>query len=149
MYRSLTTGTGPWLKPFMVKCDYGIGLPIYGFLFMFNNTIWPNSAPLPDLRLQTLSDLECDLLRSLNVKWYVTTGCPIYGFLLMFNRNIWLTSAPFQHIRLWNFSYIDFDHVDLFRSLMPKYDGAIGLSTYGFQLMLGGGGELMAPLYLT
>ncbi len=40
-----------------------IGLPIYGFLVVFNCNIhvWPNSAPLPDISLQNLSDLDIDL----------------------------------------------------------------------------------------
>ena len=38
--------------------------PFIIFLLMFNNT-WPNSAPLRDIRLQNVSDLDIDLLRSL------------------------------------------------------------------------------------
>ncbi len=51
-----------------VKCDSVIELPIYAFLLMFISNIWPNSAPLQDIRLQNLSDLEFDLSRSLKVK---------------------------------------------------------------------------------
>ncbi len=39
-----------------------------GFLLMFNSNIWPNSPPLPDIRLSNVSDLEFDLSRSLKVK---------------------------------------------------------------------------------
>ncbi len=35
-----------------VKCD-GIGLSVYAFLLMFDSNIWPNSAPLRDIRFQT------------------------------------------------------------------------------------------------
>ncbi len=35
---------------------------------MFNSNIWPNAAPLQDIRLQNLSDLERSSLRSLKVK---------------------------------------------------------------------------------
>ena len=44
-----------------VKCDSVIGLPIYGFLLLFNINIWPNSAPLQDISFQNLSDLDMDL----------------------------------------------------------------------------------------
>ncbi len=41
-----------------VKCGSAIGLPIYGFLLMFQSNIWPmNSAPLPELSLRALCDL--------------------------------------------------------------------------------------------
>ncbi len=32
-----------------VKCESGIGLPIYDFLLVFNNNIRPNSAALQDI----------------------------------------------------------------------------------------------------
>ena len=34
-----------------VKSDDDIGLPIYGFLLMFNGNIGPNKAPLRDIGL--------------------------------------------------------------------------------------------------
>ncbi len=34
-----------------VKCQGVIGLAIYGFLLMVNSNIWPNLAPLRDIRL--------------------------------------------------------------------------------------------------
>ena len=51
-----------------VKCDDVIGLPTYTFLLMFNSNMWPNSAPLQDIRLRNLSDLVFDLAWSLKVK---------------------------------------------------------------------------------
>ncbi len=50
---------------------------------MFNSNIWPNSAPLQDIRLQNLSDLEFDLSRSLKVKCDDVIGLVIHGFLLI------------------------------------------------------------------
>ncbi len=92
-----------------VKCDSVIGLPIYGFLLMFNRNIWPNSTPLRDTRLRNLSDLAFDLSRSLKVQYDSVIGLHIYAFLLMFNSNIWPNSAPLQDIRLRNLSDLDFD----------------------------------------
>ncbi len=51
-----------------IKYDSVIGLPIYAFLLMFNRNIWPNSAPLQDVMLRNLSDLDFDLSRSLKVE---------------------------------------------------------------------------------
>ncbi len=90
---------------------------------MFNSNIWPNSAPLQDIRLQNLSDLEFYLLRSLKVKCDGVIGLPIYAFL--FNSNLWPISALLQDIRLSNLSDLDFD---LSRSLKVKCDSVIGLS---------------------
>ncbi len=56
---------------------------------MFNSNIWPNSAPLQDIRLQNVSDLEFDLSRALKVKCDIVIGLNTYAFLLMFNINIW------------------------------------------------------------
>ncbi len=67
---------------------------------MFNSNMWPNSAPLQDMRLRNLSDLEFDLSRSLKVKCYDVIGLSLYAFLLMFNSNICPNSAPLQDIRL-------------------------------------------------
>ena len=41
---------------------------MYAFLFIFNSNIWPNYAPIPDIRLINLSDLDFDLSMSLKVK---------------------------------------------------------------------------------
>ncbi len=34
-----------------VKYTGGIGLLMYGFLLMVNSSVWPNLAPLRDIRL--------------------------------------------------------------------------------------------------
>ena len=52
---------------------------------MFNSNIGLNYAPLRDIRLLNLGDLDFDLSRSLKVKCAGAIGLPIYGFLLMFN----------------------------------------------------------------
>ena len=44
----------------MVPHDF----PDYGFLLMLNSNIRSNSAPLQDIRLWDLSDLELDISRS-------------------------------------------------------------------------------------
>ncbi len=85
---------------------------------MFNSNIWPNSAPLQDIRLWNLSDFEFDLSRSLKVKCDSVIWLPIYAFLLMFNGNIWPNSAPLQDIRLWNLSDLEFDLSRSLRSNM-------------------------------
>ncbi len=81
-------------------------------------------APLQDIRLQKLSDLEFDLSRSLKVKCDSVIGLPIYAFLLMFNSNIWPNSAPLQDIKLQNLSDLEFD---LSMSLKVICDEVIGL----------------------
>ena len=50
---------------------------------MFNSNIWPNSAPLQNIMLQNMSDLNFDLSRSLKVKCDVI-GLSIYGFLFIY-----------------------------------------------------------------
>ncbi len=80
-------------------------------------------APLQDIRLRNLSDLEFDLSRSLKVICDVI-GLPIYAFLLTFNSNIWPNSAPLQDIRLRNLRDLEFD---LSRSLKVKRHSVIGL----------------------
>ncbi len=56
----------------------------------------PNYAPLLDIRLRNLGDLDSDLSRSLKVKSDSTIGLSIYGFLLLFNCNICPNLAPLQ-----------------------------------------------------
>ncbi len=73
-----------------------MGLSIYAFLLTFGSDIWPNSAPLQDIRLRNLSDLEFDLLRSLKVQCDIVIGLSVYAFLLMFISNIWPNSALLQ-----------------------------------------------------
>ncbi len=36
------------------KSGGAIGLPKYDFLYVFNSNIWPNSAPLRDIKLLTV-----------------------------------------------------------------------------------------------
>ncbi len=84
----------PWIWPLKVaidvwrslkvKCDDVIGLSLYAFLLMFNSNMWPNSAPLQDIRLWNLSDLEFDLWRSLKVKYDSVIGISIYALLLIY-----------------------------------------------------------------
>ena len=84
----------------MVKCDGVIGLHIQGFLLMVNTNIWPNLAPLRDIRLYNLSDLDFDLSRSLKVKCHGVIGLAIYTFLLVVNSKIGPNVAPLPDIRL-------------------------------------------------
>ncbi len=52
----------------MVEIDGVIRIAIYGFLLMGNSNLRPNSAPLQDIRLWNLSDLDFDLSKSLKVQ---------------------------------------------------------------------------------
>ncbi len=79
------------LRSLKVKCDDVIGLPIYAFLLVFNSNIWPNSAPLQDIRLRNQSDLEFDLPRSLKVICDDVIGITIHGFLLTYTPMTCLT----------------------------------------------------------
>ncbi len=54
---------------------------------MFNSNLGPNYAPLQDIRLQNMCDLEFDLSRSLKVKSNGAVGLPTYDFLLVSNSN--------------------------------------------------------------
>ncbi len=91
---------------------------------MFNSNIWPNWAPLRDIRLQNLGDLDLDLSRSLMAKCEGAIVLPIYGFLLMFNSNIWPNIAILPVISIQNMSDLEFD---LSRSLKVKCNGVFGL----------------------
>ncbi len=53
---------------------------------MFTNNVYQNRAPLQDISLQNLSDLEFDLSRPFKVKSYGATGLPIYRILILSNR---------------------------------------------------------------
>ena len=81
-----------------VKRNHTNGLSIHASLLMFNSNIWPSFAPLRDIRLQILGDVDIALSRLLKVKRDGVIGLPIYRFLLMFNSNIWPNSAPSQNI---------------------------------------------------
>ena len=65
------------------KCDDAIGLSLFAFILMFNSNMWPNSAPLQDIRLRSLSDLKFDLSRSLKVACDGIIGFSIYRFLFI------------------------------------------------------------------
>ncbi len=97
---------------------------------MFNSKTWPNAAPLQDIRLRNVSDLDFDLSSSLKVKSDDVIGLPIYAFLLLFNSNIWPNSAPLQDIRLRYASDLQFD---LSKSLEVKCD-VIGHAIHAFLL---------------
>ena len=58
---------------------------------MFNGNIWSNSAPLRNIRLQNLSDLDFDISRSLKVKCDGAIGLSIYGFLWIVTACLSLT----------------------------------------------------------
>ncbi len=65
------------LKSSKVKSDGASGLPINGFLLMFNSNIWPNYAPWPDIKLWNLNGIDIDLSCSPKVK-YNGTFVPPY-----------------------------------------------------------------------
>ncbi len=67
-------------------------LPIYCFLLMLSSNILPNLAPLREIRLHNLGDLDFDLSRSLKVKSSGVIGPPIYDILLVSNSNHMPTS---------------------------------------------------------
>ncbi len=125
------------LRSLKVKYDSVIRLPLYGFLLLFNNNIWPscNSAPLRDLSFQNLSDLNIELSKLLRSN-VITSIYYAYAFLLrlklMFNSNIWPNFALLRDIRLRNLRDLGFD---LSRALKVKCDGVIWLSIYGFLLI--------------
>ena len=117
----------PWLglsRSHKVKCNRVIGFHIYGFLLMvnINSNIEPSSAPLRDIMLWNVSNLDFDLSRSFKWKSDGVIGLPIYGFLYMVNSNIRPNSAPLRDMMLWNRSDLD---VDLSMSLKVKSDSAI------------------------
>ncbi len=61
---------------------------MYGFILMVNSNIGPNWAPLRDIRLQHLSDLDFDSSGSLKFKYDSAIGLTIHGFILMINVNM-------------------------------------------------------------
>ena len=61
--------------------------PYMVFLLMFNSNIGPNMAPLRDISLQNMSDLEFNLSRSLKVKCNGAVRLSIFDFLLLSNSN--------------------------------------------------------------
>ena len=79
MLRNLSDLDFDLSRSLKVKCDGVIGLPIYGFLLMFNSNIWPNSAPLLDISFQNLVDLDINLSRSLRSNVIVSTASFLYS----------------------------------------------------------------------
>ncbi len=60
-----------------VKCDGGIGRPYIYFVIVLNSNARPNLAPLRDISVQNLSDIESNLPRSLNAKSNGVAELPI------------------------------------------------------------------------
>ncbi len=83
-----------WPRSFKNKCHAAIGLSVCPFPSMNNSNILSNSAPLRDVTLRNLSDLELDLSMSLKVICDNVIGLSIYAFLLMFDSNLWPNCAP-------------------------------------------------------
>ncbi len=81
---------------------------------MFNSNMYPILAPLRDISLQNLNDIDCGLSRSPKVKRDGVKALPIYDFLLVFNSNIWHNYSGLRNIILQNLS--DFA-IDIFRVL--------------------------------
>ena len=74
-------------RSFKVRSNGAIRLPIYGFLLMFNGNIWPSLAPLCDIRLQNMSDLDLDLSRSHKFKSNGVVRPPICNLVLVSKSN--------------------------------------------------------------
>ncbi len=66
---------------------------------MFNGNIWPKSAPLRDIMLQTMSNLDFNLSGSLKVKCDNVVGLPIYTFPSKSNSKMWPNSALYDKIK--------------------------------------------------
>ena len=66
---------------------------------MFYINIWPNLAPLQDIRLQSQHDLDLGVSRSRKVRTDDAIGLPIYGFLQIAS-NMGPNSTPLWNIRL-------------------------------------------------
>ncbi len=60
---------------------------------MLNSNIWTNIAPLRNIILQNVSDLDFDTSVPLKVKCESVFGLPKYAFLVMFISHIWPNSA--------------------------------------------------------
>ncbi len=58
---------------------------------MFNSNIGPNSAPLQDIGLQNLSELEFDPSRSLKFECDGVIGFSIYDFLYIYSNRMSVT----------------------------------------------------------
>ncbi len=64
-----------------------VGLPIYGFLLVFNSNTWGNLASLQHISPQNLCDVEFHLSRSPKAKSNDAIGLPKYDFLLLSSSN--------------------------------------------------------------
>ncbi len=62
-----------------VKCDGAIGIPIYGFLLMFNSNMAPNQGILRDIRFPNHGNLNFDFSGSPKVKSNGAVRLPMYS----------------------------------------------------------------------
>ncbi len=98
-----------WLfKVIQFKNDGATELWIHNFLF--NSNIWPNSAPLHDIKPQNLTDLAFPLKVTEGLMWWCHLTLLAYGFLLFFNINIGTNSATLRDIRPRDVRDPDFYH---------------------------------------
>ncbi len=98
---------------------------------MVNRNTWPNSAPLRDITLQTLSDLCLRPFKAIQGQIDSIIGLHIYGSLLVSNSNIWPNSAPLQDIRLRNLNDLDFDLSRSYKCLVkiPRSNVTVSLDS--------------------
>ena len=61
---------------------------------MVNSSLWPNSAPLRDIRLQNVSDLNLTFQGHSRSNVIVSLGSPYNAFLFMVNSNMGPNLAP-------------------------------------------------------
>ncbi len=105
---------------------------VYGFLLRFTSNVCPILGLLRHISLQSLSDLDFDLTRSLKVKWDGAVGLPICAyFLLVFNSTTWPNSAPLRDIRLQKLR-----DLDLFDISRPLKSNVIALLEFPYALLL-------------
>ena len=90
-------------------------------------------APLWDISLPNLSDLDIDLSRSLRSNVIILLDSPYMLFYHCFTSNIFPILAHLSHINLQNLSDLD---IYLSRSLKVKCKHTIGLSIYPLLLLL-------------
>ncbi len=70
-----------------IKCDGDVGLFIYCFLLMFNNSIWHNAAFFMRYWAPNVSGLEFDLWGPAKIRCNGAVGLTIYEFLLISTSN--------------------------------------------------------------
>ncbi len=66
-----------------MKSDYVIGLPMCAFLLMANSNIGFNLAPLRDMTLWNLSDLDFDLSRPIVMVSFDSPHMVSYSWLIV------------------------------------------------------------------